>query len=96
MMTGSAISNKNVLKDSKTEKGVEKPIAQQNAKKICTNCGKNSHSVQDCRKPVDYKPGTAYDGLPHHTVNRRTYNSPGGYDGSTNHDNQPLSLYQGN
>ena len=78
------------------EERVEKPIAQRNAKKICTNCGKNNHSVQDCRKPKDYKPGTAYDGLPYQTVNRRTYNTHGGYDDNITTVNQPPSQYQGN
>ena len=57
-------------------KGVERRIAQRNAKKISTSCGKKNQSVQDCRKPKDYKPGIEYDGLPYRTVNRRTYNTP--------------------
>ena len=77
------------------EKGIERPIAQRNAKKICTNCGKNNHSVQDCRKPKDYKPGTAYDGLPYQTVDRRTYNTTNGYDGHTM-ENPSHPQYQGN
>ncbi len=57
------------------ENGIERPSSQRlqrNAKKICTNCGKNNHSVQECRRPRDYRPGTAYDNIPYSTINRKT------------------------
>ncbi len=45
--------------------GNEHSIIQKNAKKICTNCGRNNHTVEECRRPRDYKQGTAYDGIPY-------------------------------
>ena len=39
------------------QNGMERPILQKNTTKICTNCVKNNHSVQDCRRPSDYIPG---------------------------------------
>ncbi len=95
IVTKWAISSTSVRRLEDREKGIDRPIAQRNAKKICTNCGKNNHSVQDCRKPKDYKPGTAYDGLPYQTVDRRTYNTNSGYENNTM-ENLPHSQYQGN
>ncbi len=67
------------------QNGIERPIMQKNAKKICTNCGRNNHTVQDCRRPRDYKQGTAYDGIPYQTVSRNTNPSDGQYHENPKH-----------
>ena len=80
---------------------IERPNSQRpqkNAKKSRTNCGEIIYSVQDCRRPRDYRPGTAYDNLPYQTVNRKT----GLEEGRQRTDSYVLQLpklsqeYQGN
>ncbi len=64
------------LEDRKN--GVERDIhwpPQRNGRKICSNCGGNNHSRQDCRKAPDYKPSTAFEGLPYQTADKTFYKS---------------------
>ncbi len=61
------------------QNGIERPIIQKNAKKICTNCGRINHMIQECRRPRDYKQGTAYDGIPYQRVSRNPNPSDGQY-----------------
>ena len=75
------------------ENGIERPSQryQRNAKKICTNCGRNNHTVQECRRPRDYRPGTAYDNIPYQTINRKTGLEEGHHGPESYNPNYPNS-----
>ncbi len=67
------------LEDRKNgvERGIHWP-PQRNGRKMCTNCGGNNHTRQECRKEPDYKPSTAFESLPYQTIDKKYYTARSG------------------